>query len=73
MSIMSSVTVDKRESALNMEKVALERSLALLVGQVTISELVTDAHVQIVAFISVVSCSIFYMLEQQVIYMYFIC
>ena len=76
MSIVSSVTVDKRETALksvNMEKVALERSLALLAGQVTISELVTDAHVQIAAFIGVLSCSIFYMLGQQVIYMYFIC
>ena len=55
MSTVSSVTVDKRETALksvNMEKVALERSLALLAGQVTISELVTDAHVQIAALIS---------------------
>ena len=43
-----------------------EKSLAL---QVTISELVTDAHVQIATFISVLSCSV----EQQVIYMYFIC
>ena len=55
MSIVSSVTVDKLETALksvNIEKVALERSLALLAGQVTISELVTDAQVQIAALSS---------------------
>ena len=52
--------------SVNMEKFAREKSLTL---RVTISELVTDAHVQIAAFISVLSCSV----EQQIIYMYFIC
>ena len=54
-SIVSTITVDKRETSLNsvnMEKLALHRSLEVLSGKLDISELVTDAHVQIAAYIS---------------------
>ena len=53
-SIVSTVVVDKREVNLrspNMEKLALERSLTLLSGTLQITELVTDAHTQIVRFL----------------------
>ena len=53
MSIVSTITVDKRETALksvNMEKLGLERSLTLLGGNLQISEIVADAYTQIVAF-----------------------
>ena len=52
---MSTITVDKRETSLksvNMEKLALQRSLQVLSGKLDISELVTDAHVQIAAYLS---------------------
>ena len=54
-SIVSTITVDKRETSLksvNMEKLALQRSLQVLSGKLDISELVTDAHVQIAAYLS---------------------
>ena len=60
MSIVSTITVDKRETALksvNMEKLGLDRSLTLLAGHLQISDIVTDAHVQIAAFISRFICS----------------
>ena len=55
MSIVSTITVDKGETSLKwatMEKLGLDRSLTLLGGNLEISEIVTDAHVQIAAFIS---------------------
>ena len=54
MSIVSTVVIDKRETELksvNMEKLALQRSLAL-VDSLQVTELVTDAHVQISALMS---------------------
>jgi len=53
-SIVSTVVVDKREvnlKSLNMEKLGLQRSLTLLAGTVNVTELVTDAHTQIAAFL----------------------
>ena len=53
-SIVSTITVDKRETSLKsvkVEKLALQRSLEVLSSKLDISELVTDAHVQIAAYV----------------------
>jgi len=53
-SIVSTIVVDKREVNLifpNMEKVGLQRSLTVLAGTLNLTELVTDAHTQIAAFL----------------------
>jgi len=53
-SIVSTIVVDKREVNLkspNMEKVGLQKSLTLLAGTLNVTELVTDAHTQIAAFL----------------------
>ena len=57
-STLSTITVDKRETSLksvNMEKLALQRSLELLSGKEVISMLVTDAHIQIAAYLSMLA------------------
>ena len=53
--LFSTVAVDKRKVNLksaNMERLVLERSLTLVESNLQISELVTDAHTKIAAFIS---------------------
>ena len=53
-SIVCMTTIDKRQTGLKsmpMEKMALETCLDILKTEVEIAEIVTDAHVQIAAFI----------------------